>query len=515
MPTFSYVARSKAGEKKQGTTEASNRLAAIKQIESQGLFPVSVREGTEPVSSPTPPTFPFQMPRHAKWIAVSIAAAFLVIVISVTIANAMGMPTYLRAKSAFDAQKFNDCISILDSGPEKLRRSASAVLLKGNAFAALINELYKSGQYARCIEMIESLCKGKNDLAPKELLEMRDTSRAILAEKKIRNCDYSGALPMLELIPSTFRQFEAVQELIKTAQFFVDIEAQFPVHSIIESKCVIISDCSRIKIGTGIVDSIDLVGKKLVLRNTMHDRVKPDLKVLVLNRDGVILLSHSENWLIDSLDFNQTHTAKITAPLCFPPSLVFSRWAVLAWDAVPKYAVAVGSKTSYDAMLNSLRNESKRLRRTPPERLGSEYVLTDLLPEAVRFAYDKPFATPGSDIVNYVTFTNGKAKISYRNKTDMRIKPRVKGFVFNADGVIIGTFEDSWLMDSLAPGEERSQDISLRFDVPDELVLSRWASAAYDMQPTHFILAGSSEQFADMSRRAEVRIGELNRSSLQ
>lgn len=45
MPTFTYNARSKAGEKVSGDVEAKDRREALAAIERQGLIPVSVKEG--------------------------------------------------------------------------------------------------------------------------------------------------------------------------------------------------------------------------------------------------------------------------------------------------------------------------------------------------------------------------------------------------------------------------------------------------------------------------------------
>mgnify|MGYP001767066142 CR=1 FL=1 len=45
MPTFKYIARSRTGEKVEGTVEAQDRRAALLQIERLGQVPVSVFEG--------------------------------------------------------------------------------------------------------------------------------------------------------------------------------------------------------------------------------------------------------------------------------------------------------------------------------------------------------------------------------------------------------------------------------------------------------------------------------------
>lgn len=46
MPRFSYIARSAAGERVQGTLEAGDKRAALLQVERMGCVPIAVMEGT-------------------------------------------------------------------------------------------------------------------------------------------------------------------------------------------------------------------------------------------------------------------------------------------------------------------------------------------------------------------------------------------------------------------------------------------------------------------------------------
>jgi type II secretory pathway component PulF len=54
MPTFSYTARSRSGEKSSGDLEAKDRRAALADIERRGLIPVSVKEGASAGGKATP-----------------------------------------------------------------------------------------------------------------------------------------------------------------------------------------------------------------------------------------------------------------------------------------------------------------------------------------------------------------------------------------------------------------------------------------------------------------------------
>ena len=64
MPTFTYNARTTAGEKSQGAIDAPDRRSALVQLERRGLVPVSVTEAAPAKPSKTPKT-PTQPPPTA------------------------------------------------------------------------------------------------------------------------------------------------------------------------------------------------------------------------------------------------------------------------------------------------------------------------------------------------------------------------------------------------------------------------------------------------------------------
>ncbi len=63
MPTFTYSARTKAGEKVAGELDAKDRREALAGIERQGLIPVSVKEGVAAAKPSGASTKRFQMTR--------------------------------------------------------------------------------------------------------------------------------------------------------------------------------------------------------------------------------------------------------------------------------------------------------------------------------------------------------------------------------------------------------------------------------------------------------------------
>lgn len=513
MPSFFYKAKSKTGDLLQDVIDANSKFEACRIIEAKGLIPITIYEGEIPPSPPPSVRISFRLSHRPKWLFFLIAFGIIIFVATIII-YMTGLSSYMRAKYAYRNNNYAQCIDIMDASPTPMRNTKWAKTLLSDALAALLNNLYNTDQYDKCVTIIDNLIKlHPQNASNKELLLMRDASRIALAEQRMNAHDFAGALSNLALVPDESTLHDRVQALTRNVNLKKDIDAQLPVSAIVKSKSVIITNLAKINIQSGIVDYIDLSNKKLYLHNRTRDRVKPDLHVLILNKDGVILLSHSESWAFNTLDYGKYNVSEIMGRLTFPRSLIYSRWAVLGWDITPKYAMVVGSRISYNELLNMLHNESQRLRHTPPERLTTYYSLSDVLPEAMKYELDSRIQIYDSEIVDSVFFKPGKVIIQYYNKTDMRIKPLIIGHVFNADGVIIGTFKNEWLMMDLEPNQSDSVSVNLQFDIPDELVFSRWAPVAYDLQPVYFVLAGSSAQYADMVNRAEMRIRELNQKS--
>lgn len=55
MPHFAYVARTRTGEKVNGSVDAADQRSALSKLDRLGYVPISVREGKAPAAAPRPP----------------------------------------------------------------------------------------------------------------------------------------------------------------------------------------------------------------------------------------------------------------------------------------------------------------------------------------------------------------------------------------------------------------------------------------------------------------------------
>jgi len=140
------------------------------------------------------------------------------------------------------------------------------------------------------------------------------------------------AQSVLESLPPSVPESlsAVVQRLRSSLQFHLMAEQELPLYPIVENEAIPIRGRSGVRVDRGVVQSINLSpgGTEILLYNPTEDRVKPNIHVLLLNADGVILLQHHSRWLIDSLDHHESHTISVGNPE-FPPSLAFSKWAVV------------------------------------------------------------------------------------------------------------------------------------------------------------------------------------------
>lgn len=97
--------------------------------------------------------------------------------------------------------------------------------------------------------------------------------------------------------------------------------------------------------------------------NDTVQRVKPDVIVWVLNKDGVVLYKYTDEWLVYSLDPGEEKEKADRCAFMMPGALVFSRWARIGWDTRPAWILAVGSKYSYDKLIEKTTAELERLNR--------------------------------------------------------------------------------------------------------------------------------------------------------
>ena len=190
---------------------------------------------------------------------------------------------------------------------------------------------------------------------------------------------------------------------------------------------------------------------------------------------------------------------------------MFSKWAEIAWDARPKYALGFGSKDEYERGRSEAKTEKIRSAlNMQKKKFDIKYDIRSVLPGAKDFSYNSVIRTPESSIVDGVMFLNsGKVEIYYNNTTSMRIKPRIEGYVFTEDGIILGKFTDSWTFSSLDPREQSVERKSIVLKIPKGLELSRWASAIYKPKPRYFYLAGSSKKFDEIVMKATHKIKSL------
>ena len=333
--------------------------------------------------------------------------------------------------------------------------------------------------------------------------------RLLEARKHIEAERFEEAKEALDQFPEDHPDAAQAQKLLDKVNTYFEIRDKLRLSDFVKRESLLIENPSNIEINKGVVHSLNLTNGRLQLLNPSDNRVKPDFKILVLNRDGVILWEHEESWLWKSPDYEERYSVDAEVALKFPArELAFSRWARYGWDMTPHYLLCLGSKGGLDRLKAELRREWAHMREHPLE-LSVEFNIREQLPDALDFQKFVLLETPKSSLVKGLEFTEEKVRIHYINRTSMRIKPKIQGYIFNRDGVIIESFQDEWWLSSLHPAEEAVESKSLNYSIPEKLELSRWAGAIYDLEPRYVYLADSSKAFDELVSEAENRVRQL------
>jgi len=111
---------------------------------------------------------------------------------------------------------------------------------------------------------------------------------------------------------------------------------------------------------------------KIRCLNETTQRVDPDIVVWVLNRDGVVLWGAKGSWPMGSVEPGSTQEKDTSYRFAIDKSLAFSKWARLGWDLRPRYILAVGSKRSYDKLMERTMDEVRRLSADPDHGPGED-----------------------------------------------------------------------------------------------------------------------------------------------
>lgn len=169
-----------------------------------------------------------------------------------------------------------------------------------------------------------------------------------------------------------------------------------------------------------------------------------------------------------------------------------------------------------DESLGRLTEEVQELKRgtavlqEPKELMQLDYNPQAVFPEAVPFAYGA-WLSLNRGLVSQIKFTSTAAYARYENASAQRVKPDVIIWLLNSDGVVLEKLTDTWLFESIKPGQSYQQSWSFFCSMPEELVFSKWARVAWDPNPAYVIVAGSKSAYDELLSRARTEIKRLNR----
>lgn len=255
----------------------------------------------------------------------------------------------------------------------------------------------------------------------------------------------------------------------------------------------------RFEFDRGLVGSVRTTHSNtgITLYNRYPSRVKPDIMVHLYNKDGVRVFDHQESWVVNSLDAGESTTLTESCTE-FPFDVAFSRWAILGGASDrPTHAWVIHETNELTDAIGRIERQSKAKDQAIPKALDVDYSPQELLPDLLPYS-SRVDTSKVSEIVDSLRFKGNRVTLKYNNRTPVRIKPDIRAYVLNGDGVILDEIWDSWSFLSLDPGEKADEEKGFYPSVPEALLFSRWADYCYDPKPAYVWFAGDQRSLDRM-----------------
>ncbi|GEM_PF-5638610 len=366
------------------------------------------------------------------------------------------------------------------------------------------SKLIEAGDLDNANELLKGTEAACPDLA-QEILALREEMDAVRARKAGEKADEArseegrrAAAERAEAAKAA-EQYDVLSALPGSVEFAYD-------RAIRMSSCGILKQLTFHKSGS----------VEAHYRNDTDQRVKPDVLVWVLNKDGVILWGGEDSWLVDSLEPGQEDDKEWSYQFAIDPRFAFSQWARRpgAWDLRPRYVLAVGSKYALEKLVKRVEQQVTALAQSATPAPDEGYTVSSALPEVVDFAFDTQIPMPSSGIVKRVIFSSQPyVDAHYLNDTEQRVKPDVIVWVLNREGVVIWEGEDSWVADAMDPEQEYKKSWNYALQINPTFAFSRWARepGGWDLKPAHIMAVGSKYAFDQLVSRVVKKVESLNR----
>jgi len=99
-----------------------------------------------------------------------------------------------------------------------------------------------------------------------------------------------------------------------------------------------------------VVKSLSFSQSRVVIsyHNQSEMRIKPNIGGYIFNKDGVIIASFQDEWIVSSLSPDGREQVSRRLSFGIPDELVFSRWAHATYDLEPAWFFFAGSSRQYD-----------------------------------------------------------------------------------------------------------------------------------------------------------------------
>ena len=365
---------------------------------------------------------------------------------------------------------------------------------------------YQLENYDGCIDICNQIPLDHPDYEAFKELRVKSQKNKIYYDKyiyasaSVKNQYYLQALIALEDLPEDYPNFFEAINVKYNAGFFFLNEDMITLDPLVNMYGKEIKDQTYFSFNNGVLRNVDFEnGQATIVNNTDHF-VKPDVRILVLNKDGVTLLEQGESWKLFTLKPGEVHKVSFEKTLKFPPfrKLAFSRWEDFKADEKPAYIIGIGSKQGFERLSQSLKSKGNHKLK------HAKYNLKEFLPKYSDFSFNEEIPWFKNDIIESVLFSKNNVRIKYKNTSVFRIKPQTKIYLFNSSGVLLAEVSDQWRFGHVSSGQSRVKRLSFSIRSVAGFELSKYRLLISDTQPCYFYIATNLKEIEEVEKSIEM-----------
>jgi hypothetical protein len=222
----------------------------------------------------------------------------------------------------------------------------------------------------------------------------------------------------------------------------------------------------EIPINNGVIKSIRPADGSIsiTLLNRSQEKKKVSFKILILNRQGVVLSESGVSWIFKRLEPGAEAVVDTTFKCHEPQELKYSTCHAI-FDMNPAWIVlrgADGNESPDGGGVAGIKRNKKEEKHIQSTIAATQPAVQDL------FAVSEDIAV-GRGILRRISMSQGRVNVTVENSSTEKKPIKFHIYFLNGNGIIIGDQSVTWYFKQLEPGARSIESFTPTLKAPEEL----------------------------------------------